>query len=626
MRRLLIILTVIAGLALAFFGLLADATPQTSYLAQNGIVLFLVIVGVVIVTSLVTGAYIFFFGVVGDRFAKRRLHRFVGWKLLRSQRKGRTLVSSLRGSLHRVVARSRPGKLALLVAGLAAFVALLVLQSPSAWNSVAEAVSADFATALQIALLVLGGVFFLVGLFGLVFGRNPGPAPLPVMGQRFAVTLPTFISIVGVSIGIWALIVVLGVMHGLQDDLRQKILRTNAHILIEPERPDGALGDALTLESEIASLDGVAEAHAYVTGEVMISSPTGIAKDVTIKGMSDDALAHSQQLEGAIVAGSPRWITRPEALIPDRYRLPSEAAFFDSPPPAEDGDDADGAGKDDDFAPILGTPPKAPLLPGILLGSELANNTLLVDVGMEVQLISPDGDVGPTGLRPKLRSFRVAGIFRTGMYDYDQNLAYMTTSEAQRFFNYGADLNRLEARLTRAEDAPAVLVAVRDLLKARYPGLKASDWQERNKNLFSALQLERIVMLIILGFIILVASLLIVSSLVMLVVEKVREIAVLKALGASDRSVVRAFMVVGSFIGGFGILAGVPLGIGTAVLLIAQGIPLPREFYITELPVKLDAFELVIIGLAALGICLLATLYPSLQASRLKPSDGLRHG
>jgi len=626
LRRLLIIFTVLAGLALAFFGLLADASPQTAYLAQNGLGLFLVICVVVVVTSLITGAYIFVFGLVGDRFAKRKLHRFVGWKLLRSQRKGRTLLSSVEGSLHRVVARSFKKKLALLLLGLLAFVALWLLESPGTWNAIAEAVSADFATALQVALLLLGGVFFLVGLAGLVFGRDPGPAPVPRIGQRFAVTLPTFISIVGVSIGIWALVVVLGVMHGLQDDLRQKILRTNAHIVIEPERPDGAIGDGLALEAEIAGLPEVAEAHAFVTGEVMISSPTGIGKDVTIKGMSDDALRHSGQLEGAIVSGSAEWITAPEALIPDRYRFSSGGGLLELPPPDEEDGGSDDGDPGDDFPPIIGTSTKAPLLPGILLGSELANNTLLVDVGMEVQLISPDGDVGPTGLRPKLRSFRVAGIFKTGMYDYDQNLAYMATSDAQRFFNYGGDLNRLEARLNRAEEAPVVLGAVRDILKARYPGLKASDWQERNKSLFSALQLERIVMLIILGFIILVASLLIVSSLVMLVVEKVREIAVLKALGASDRSVVRAFMVVGSFIGGFGVLAGVPLGIGTALFLIAQGIPLPSQFYIAELPVKLDAVELVIIGLAALGICLLATLYPSLQASRLKPSDGLRHG
>ena len=626
MRRLLLIVSVLAGLALVFFGVLADAEPQTVYLAQNGILLFLVICAVVVVTSVVTSLYMLVFGLVGDRFAKRKLHRFIGWKLLRSQRRGPTLVSSARASWHRLLARTMRRKLGLVGLGLLAFLGLWLLQSPRTWNAVADGVSAGFATALQVALLAVGGVFFLVGLGGLVRRRHPGPPPVPVIGQRFAVTLPTYISIVGVSIGIWALIVVLGVMHGLQSDLREKILRTNAHIVIEPERPDGTLGDGLALEAEIRALPGIAEAHAFVTGEIMISSPTGIAKDVTVKGMSDDALAHSQQLEGSIVAGSPRWITRPEALIPDRYRF-SSGDLFDSPPPAPGAANGSAADDNDTFAPIgFAAPSRTPLMPGILLGAELANNTLLVDVGMEIQLISPDGDVGPTGLRPKLRSFRVAGIFKTGMYDYDQNLAYMSASDAQRFFNYGSDLNRLEARLNRAEDAPAVLAAVRSVLARRFTGLKASDWQERNKNLFSALQLERIVMLIILGFIILVAALLIVSSLVMLVVEKVREIAVLKALGATDMSIVRAFMVVGSFIGGFGVLAGVPLGIGTALFLIAQGFALPREFYIAELPVKLDPFELIIIGLAALGICLLATLYPSLQASRLKPSDGLRHG
>ena len=310
--------------------------------------------------------------------------------------------------------------------------------------------------------------------------------------------------------------------------------------------------------------------------------------------------------------------------LPDDGKL--ENTLGDTPPATDDGEDDGGGG----IPPLPGLEgedlrPRPSLYPGILIGAELARN-LGVDVGNEIQLISPDGEVGPSGLRPKLRSFRVAGIFRTGMYEYDQKLAYLADYEAQRFFDYGSEMNRLEMRLVDPEESDAVVAALGAITGARYPGVVVSDWRERNKTLFSALQLERIVMLIILAFIIIVAALLIVSSLVMLVVEKVKEIAVLKALGASDFTIVRAFMVVGSFIGVFGALSGIPLGIGNCLWLTSEGFALPREFYISSLPVKLDAVEVVMIGLAALGVCLLATLYPSYRASRLRPSDGLRHG
>jgi lipoprotein-releasing system permease protein len=264
------------------------------------------------------------------------------------------------------------------------------------------------------------------------------------------------------------------------------------------------------------------------------------------------------------------------------------------------------------------------VLPGVLLGAELARQ-LNLSVGEEVQLISPDGDIGPTGLRPKLTSMRVAGVFQTGMYEYDQKLAYTALYSAQRFFDLGPDRNALEARFSDPELALSQLEPLSAKV-SQFPGLSVSTFRDRNKNLFSALALERIIMLLILGFIVFVASLLIVSSLVMLVVEKVREIAVLKALGASDGSIVRSFVNIGAFIGLFGVLSGVPLGVGTLVALIQQGLTLPREFYITELPVKLDAAEIAIFAVAAFGMCLIATLYPSKKASELTPADGLRHG
>lgn len=663
MRSLLIATFALFVIALGLTAALADAGPQTTYLAQTSIGLFFIIVAVVLVTSMTTWIYIALFTFVGpivlvvsvttwlqlllsklfgERFARRKIHRFLGWKLLRSQRKMVSPPSVVAQSWYALLTRRARTSVVLAFIGGAAIIANVLIGSPSTFNAISEAVGPGFALALRVGLIGVGVVFLLIGMLRLML-RPPERAPVPVIWERNAVTLPTFISIVGVAIGIWALIVVLGVMHGLQSDLRDKILRTNAHVVIEPKDPDGSLGDALALEHEARALPGVAEAYAYVYGEVMVASPTGIGVNVIIKGMSAEALEHSEQLAGFMEQGSVAWLERPETLIPDRYRFPFERRSL-----LPDDDGAAAPGGDEGLKNTLGaTPPvdggaddaipslpalageplrsRPSLYPGILVGAELARS-LGVDIGNEIQLISPDGEVGPSGLRPKLRSFRVAGVFRTGMYEYDQKLAYVLDDEAQRFFDYGSDLNRLEMRLHDPEESSAVVAALGAITQARYPGVVVSDWRERNKTLFSALQLERVVMLIILAFIIIVAALLIVSSLVMLVVEKVKEIAILKALGASDFSIVRAFMVVGSFIGVFGALAGIPLGVGTCLWLTSEGFALPREFYISSLPVRLDAIEVVMIGLAALAVCLLATLYPSYRASRLRPADGLRHG
>ncbi len=630
MIRALTILTGIFVSILAFFLLLADAEPATVFYAQTAAALVIAILAVVLIASLLTTFYMAVFGKLADGFAKRRFSRFIGWKFLRSQRSSETRVSRIRRSWAALVARPLKDRAIVTGLGLLLLLVTLALGSPATWNTVADTISPSFATTLHIATLVLGALFSLVGLLALVSPKRPMRDP--VLKQRSAVTLPTFISIVGVAIGLCALIVMLGVMHGLQSDLRDKILQTNAHLVVEPKDPDGVLPDPIGLERTIASQPGVVESFAFVRGEVMMSSPTSIAVNVVIKGMTFDALSTSDQLVGKVVDGSVLGLDRPETLLSDRSRYPLEHPKLRRPmfaPPTPGKPDAPVELVDPDLQDDIELGAElfeasADVLPGILMGAELARQ-LNVTIGEEVQLISPDGDVGPTGLRPKLASFRVAGVFQTGMYEYDQKLAYTALYAAQRFFDLGRDRNAFEARFSDPQLALDELDNLSALV-AKTPGLTVSTFRDRNKNLFSALALERIIMLLILGFIVFVASLLIVSSLVMLVVEKVREIAVLKALGASDGSIVKSFMNIGAFIGLFGVLSGVPIGVGALLAIIAQGVTLPREFYITELPVKLDPVEIAIFGASAFAMCLLATLYPSRKASQLKPADGLRHG
>jgi lipoprotein-releasing system permease protein len=613
--RLLAILVAAALLAVAFAGALARAGVETRYYTLVSGQLFGVILLVVLVSSLFTLLYLLAFGRLGRRFIADRFPVFVGWTMLRSHRVTPTPASRVASAWHAAASRGRvPALKDLLVAALLGG-GVLLLAERRLWNALSAAMSPGFVAVLRIALLSIAAYLAIRSAIAMV-GWRSASAPVPRMRTRTAVTLPTFISIVGVSIGIWALIVVLSVMHGFEEDLRDKILRTNAHIVVEPQDSAGVIGDPFLAEDSVRQVPGVVEANAYAYGEVMMASSTNISVNVIVKGIAPEFLVSSEQIAGRVAPGDIRWLDAPEALVSDRSRYPLTAELdFER---AHDLDDEDGA--PDPGRRRARRPPE--VLPGVLLGAELAVS-LNADVGSEVQLISPDGDVGPTGLRPKLKTFRVAGIATTGMYEYDQKLAWMALDDAQHFFGLGSDLNRLEVRLVSAEDTAGALAAIRTRLG---PGLHVTDWKTRNKSLFSALALERVVMFMVLGFIILVASLLIVSSLVMLVVEKSRDIAIIKALGASHGGVVRTFLVIGGVIGVIGSASGVTLGVATSLAIKYLGVPLPDEYYISSLPVQLDPLEVGLVALAAFGICLLATLYPSREAAAMKPVEGLRHG
>jgi ABC-type lipoprotein release transport system permease subunit len=608
--RFVAILSALACSVVFFAGALASADLDTRYYTLVGTQLFVVIAAVVLVSSLFTVLYLIIFGRLGRRLIEDRFSLFVSWTLARSHRVTPTWHTRLWQLWRGLVGRSREagGKLVLLGLGLVALG--LLLEHTVLWNRVALQLSAGFARTVQWMLYLLAAPLLIAGLFSTVLSNESIAFPWRLR-VRNAVTLPTFISIVGVSIGLWALIVVLSVMHGFESDLRDKILRTNAHIVVEPEEAAGVIGDYLSLTDRLRNISEVAEAQAFAHGEVMMASPTNIAVNVIVKGMDAADLEASEQLAGRISPGSTAWLATPEMMLSDRSRYPlrqrQDALIgFES-------------------ASAKFAQNNTAVMPSILLGAELALN-LGVEVGNDIQLISPDGDVGPTGLRPKLRSFRVGGIFRTGMYEYDQKMAYVTIVDAQRFFGLGADVNRVELRLTSATHLDDVRAEVDAALAASPMGLVAADWRERNKSLFSALQLERFVMFIVLGFIVLVASLLIVSSLIMLIVEKAREIAVLKALGASGSRIVQVFLLIGAVIGGIGSASGVTLGVTTCLAIEAFGIPLPQEYYITELPVDLEWGEVAVVGLSGFLVCILATIYPSREASKLKPVEGLRHG
>ena len=292
-----------------------------------------------------------------------------------------------------------------------------------------------------------------------------------------------------------------------------------------------------------------------------------------------------------------------------------------------DGSPSEGRPRDDDegflrMPPALQSPRE--VLPGLVVGQELARS-LRLHVGDEVNVVSPRGDLGPSGPVPRSRPFRVAGIFYSGMYEYDMKVAYTDLATAQRFLSAGDAISGIEVKLDDWERAELAAAELRQALGR--DELRVRSWQEVNRNLFGALELEKLAMFITLGIAILVASFCIIGTLVLMVQEKGREVGILKAMGASDRQIVGVFMLQGLFIGVVGAASG--LGLGWVVCFAAEHYGIiqlnPEVYYIDRLPIHASGVEFVVVGVAAVVVCLLATIYPAILGSRLRPVDALRY-
>lgn len=428
---------------------------------------------------------------------------------------------------------------------------------------------------------------------------------LSLLGVLFAsFTVFTAISIFGVFLGTGAPIIALSVMSGFEADLKSKIRATKADVVVSTadERP---FTDWEPVEAQLKGVDGVVASMAYVEGEVIvkhISNPAGMG--IVLRGIEPRRATQVLDLGRTLIEGKVEYLEHPDQIATDDPDRLGPSA---------------GEGKDKESPTATGRP----VLPGILLGDELYARTLRVYMGSDVDVACPMCGVGPTGPVPKMRPFRVAGHFYTGMYEFDSKLAYAALADVQRFLGTPGEITGIEIRTRDPDRAPAIAAAIAARIGPRY---EVRSWEELNRSLFMALKLEKIAMFVVLTFIALVASFSIVSNLIMLVTEKGREIAILKSMGARDGAILRVFFAEGLYIGLFGLALGLALGIGGCLVISRYGLPLdPDVYYIQKLPVVMRGGEIAGVALAALGLCCLATLYPAYLASRLRPVAGLRY-
>jgi lipoprotein-releasing system permease protein len=482
------------------------------------------------------------------------------------------------------------------------------------------------------------GVLFLIivlaALLPLVFDRlefrgfGPFVAARHVRASKSGfLTVISVLSMAGVAVSSCALCSVTSIMGGFGHDLKFKILNNYGHMVVDTTRPGGFANWDEKVEQvrEVMAPRGGA-ATPVVAGEAMGASASNTA-GALVRGIDTKTVSQVIDLEKNIEVGKLAYLDDPEKLAnlpPDEIigRGPSCEPYYKGPdfrvPP-----DVDPAVRDY----IKST---TRIYPGIVIGRELAKS-LHVLVGDEITLLSPLGELGPTGVMPRSRKFRVAGIFYSGMYEYDATHAYVKLEVAQSFFSLEGKITHIDIRVPDpervAEHRPAMEALVETFRAEEGMGfVRLRDWVEMNRNLFSALKLEKIATFIILCICILVASFCIVCTLLLMVTEKGKEIAVLKALGASDGAVMRIFMLEGIIIGAIGTMFGVGTALATCSGLSKFGVRLdPEVYYIDRLPVNVNGSDYAMVAVAALLICTVATIYPARAASKLSPVDGLRY-
>ncbi len=385
-------------------------------------------------------------------------------------------------------------------------------------------------------------------------------------------------SLLGIALGVAALIIVLAVMNGFRHELLSRILGVSGHVSVYGLH--GQLEDFDALASELRGLDGVVRVTPIVDGQVLAASRRGLSAGALIRGIRADDL-------------------RGRAIIADTI--------------TDGGLDRFGGGD------------------AVVVGGRLANR-LGLGVGDRITLLSPQGTPTAFGTVPRSRAYRVAGTFEVGMYEYDNGFVFMPLPAAQLYFRLGNTVTGLEVVLVDPSDIRPARTAIAAAVAGRG---RVFDWQQANAQFFGAIQVERNVMFVILTLILLVAAFNIISSLIMLVNDKGRDIAILRTMGATRGMVMRIFFLTGASIGVVGTFLGLILGIAFAANietirgwlegLTGTELFAPEIYFLSQLPARIETAEVVTVVIMALVLSFLATIYPSWRAARLEPVEALRY-
>jgi lipoprotein-releasing system permease protein len=387
------------------------------------------------------------------------------------------------------------------------------------------------------------------------------------------ISIITGISAVGVTVGVAVMIIVLSVVNGFEKEVVDRIVGTNAHVVVL--RYDEGITDYTDLTSRIEEVDHVLGASPFVFTKAMVSA--------------------NDQTDGIAVKGVDLRGERRVTTVADRITPPLEAI---------DGDSED--------------------LPGIVLGRYLAS-TLRVSVGDEVSLTSPmAASRSPLGLIPRIKRFRMAGVFDSGMYDYDSSMGFVSIQSAQNFLKLDDEVTGIQVKVDDKEKAPQIADAILDHIGG-FP-FWTQNWIELNGNLVAWMRNEKVVMWLLLMLIILVAAFNIITSLIMAVMEKTRDIGVLKSMGATSGSIMKVFVIQGLMVSGLGTAAGTVAGLLGSLAISKYKLALPPDVYFVDtLPVQVQWPDVVGIAAAAIFIGFAATLYPSWRASKLTPVEAIRY-
>ena len=411
------------------------------------------------------------------------------------------------------------------------------------------------------------------------------------------ISLNTFVSVAGITLGVAALIGTLGIMTGFKEDLQAKILGTTSHIVIH-ERTRENMADYDMLVKRVEEVPHVLAATPFVFRQVLLTSQSAV-QGIILRGIDPQRERRVTDLAKNVKVGS----------LDELERTDTGTQGQSQP--------GQGTGSDPGVVPSPGHP-------GIILGKELSMRlgTFLGDSVNVVSPVGPTSAIGAVAMVPKIRTFTVVGVFESGMYEYDSSLAYIALGDAQKFFNMGNTVSGIEVKVDEIFMTNEISRAIEHALGLTY---WARDWMQLNRNLFSALKLEKIMMFLLLVLITIVASFNIVSTLTMIVSEKQREIAILKAMGATRKAIMRIFMLNGLIIGLTGTVIGIPLGYTFLWLIQTYWTFDPTVYYISHVPVHVQALDVILVSFSAVLISFAATLYPSWQAAKLDPAAALRY-